>query len=923
MRRTRAGLLAAVLTVATVGAIGGGVASAGARAQLAAGGVTEVPMPFSTFGALAVDDEHHHVFVGSYDTEGGISVLDMDGQPVSVLPQTRVLGLSVDATTDSLYVAQVGAITVVDTASLTERISYPLTNLCPRSVVEVGGVLWFGEACGSGGETLMSFDPDVTIGEPGMPGGPGAHGTGIEANEVMHVPGRPGVIVATNTNTTASPITVLDVSSDPAQVLIAKDLQTGFLELGVTGDGQFLVAGGRLLGIDDLVAHGAYLRPTSVVEQAMAVGGGVMVASGGKLFGPQANLVVSELDAEAPRVTFTLSGDVKQHGMAWSGDGKRLYAIVYSEVYDSSTGVTTKKLTLAVVSDERIREAPLTVTVPKRLPLTGPVAVSGRLNVLGAPAGARSLTVTRTDKTGTHPFPAAATDVYGRFSFTDATAVPFGRATYTVSFAGDPAVPAVTTSAWGLREVPWDVNADGFAEVVVGAPGEDIGSDTTTGLFHLLYGRASGLTGTGSVAIHQDTAGVPGSGEDGDQFGFAQASGDFNGDGFGDVAVSANLEDVGAFRDYGAVTIFYGAASGLRTDNAKLLTIQNSGYSGIGQSYFGDTLAAGDFNGDGMDDLAISADGDNIVFVATGSSAGLTLNSSSLRLSGGGSDLFGFSLSAGDVNGDGRADLAVGAPFDYDDLGFPTGAARIFFGSGTGLTTTSQQRLTKETDGVPGSAAPFGTNNMPDWFGYQVVLADFSGDGKADLAVGAPGAPVTSGGSVREDAGTVTILYSTGSRIGTPGAVEVTQNTGSMPGSPVKGDQLGLTLAAGDATGDRLEDLAIYSGDGYVAVVPGKAGALDFTKAKGWTQNSTGVPGSSETGDAWGASLRFISPLGIAKPAGLLVGAPGENSGAGAITFLPSAAGTGLTGTGSQYFSQNSAGIPGSSESGDVFGTFY
>jgi len=120
-----------------------------------------------------------------------------------------------------------------------------------------------------------------------------------------------------------------------------------------------------------------------------------------------------------------------------------------------------------------------------------------------------------------------------------------------------------------------------------------------------------------------------------------------------------------------------------------------------------------------------------------------------------------------------------------------------------------------------------------------------------------------------------------------------------------------------------LAELAVYSVDGYVSVIPGSASGLAFSQAKGWTQDSPSVPGASETGDAWGASLRFISPLGTSRPAGLLVGAPGENLGAGAITFLPANAGTGLTGTGSQYFSQDSAGIPGSSESGDNFGSFY
>jgi len=173
------------------------------------------------------------------------------------------------------------------------------------------------------------------------------------------------------------------------------------------------------------------------------------------------------------------------------------------------------------------------------------------------------------------------------------------------------------------------------------------------------------------------------------------------------------------------------------------------------------------------------------------------------------------------------------------------------------------------------------------------------------------------------DAGTFTILYSDGSQIGTVGAVQVTQGTAGIPGSPRKGDMLGLTMAAGDSTGDGVADLAVYSADGYVTVVPGSAGGLVFSSAKGWTQDSPSVPGAAEAGDAWGASLRFVRPLGAGVPAGLLVGAPGENKAAGAVTFLPATAGTGLTGVGSKYFSQDSTGIPGASESGDVFGTSY
>jgi hypothetical protein len=627
-----------------------------------------------------------------------------------------------------------------------------------------------------------------------------------------------------------------------------------------------------------------------------------------------ANLVIQRPDEPMFVREFVMAGDVG--ALAWSADGRRLIAVVHA------TGGGFK---LTVIPDATTRETLLTVTIPRPLPLAGAVSVTGELSFSGAnyDGVARTLTVTRTDNGGVHALPDVTTDNNGAYAFTDA-ATPLGRIRYTIGFPGDSEAAAVTSTVAELREVPWDVNADGFAEVVAGAAGEDIGADATTGTLHVLYGRPAGLTGTGSVAIHQDSVGVPGENEDGDQFGFAQASGDFNADGFADVAVSANAENVSAATDGGAVTVFYGSAAGLRTDNAKMLTIATAGFPSTDGAFFGSALAAGDFDGDGDDDLAIGAPGMGFVFQAKGGAAGLSLSSSSARFANGGDDLHGFSLAAGDINGDGMADLAVGGPNGRGSAGHSVGVTVVYYGSSAGLDEQIRQLFRKETTGVPGSPATFVPNqDMPDSFGYQVALADFSGDGRADLAVSAPGSPVTSGGSKREDAGTVTVLYSNGTRLTTTGAIQVTQDTAGMPGAPRKDDGLGLTLAAGDSTGDGLAELAVWSADGYVSVVPGAAGALAFPQTTGWTQDSPGVPGASEAGDAWGGSLRFVRALGVGVPAGLLVGAPGENSNAGAITFLPGAGGTGLTGTGSKYFSQNSAGIPGNSESGDLFGSFY
>lgn len=87
---------------------------------------------------------------------------------------------------------------------------------------------------------------------------------------------------------------------------------------------------------------------------------------------------------------------------------------------------------------------------------------------------------------------------------------------------------------------------------------------------------------------------------------------------------------------------------------------------------------------------------------------------------------------------------------------------------------------------------------------------------------------------------------------------------------------------------------------------------------KAWTQDSPGIPGSSEAGDNWGGALRFSDVKGTGY-CSLVVGASGENSGRGAITAIHGTS-AGLTGTGAQWFSQDTTGVPGVGEPGDHFG---
>jgi hypothetical protein len=479
-----------------------------------------------------------------------------------------------------------------------------------------------------------------------------------------------------------------------------------------------------------------------------------------------------------------------------------------------------------------------------------------------APAPGSTVSVSRTDRTGSYQLGSFPVGEQGLFGFTD-TPVTTGPVTYTVRYAGNASQPpGVGKGTTIIRPLEYDVNTDGYADVAVSAPGESVG------------GAAGG----------------------------------------------------------GAVWIFSGSASGLRTDNVRTIDVNATPIPEKTFAYFGETLAAGDFNFDGSDDLAIGASrsGPGYVVVFHGDDMrGLTYREMFSQDTDGvpganhDGDGFGGSLAVGDVDGYGQDDLVVGAPNDSEDRGWATGSVTVIHGNLYGLIGYGAQRWTKDIPGVPGGSGSFNVANgdAPDGFGRQVVLADRDGDTSDDLAVGAPGSPFYVDGVRKRDAGTVTVLYSDGSRIGNAGAVQVSQQTAGMPGISGQEDLFGTTLAAGDANGDRDAELAIYSpGDTYLTVVPGTSSGLAYGNARAWTQNSSGIPGTTESGDRWGGSSRF----GYVKSAvrtSLVVGAPGENSGQGACTVIHGS-GTGLTATGAQYLSQDTIGVPGTAESYDSFGTF-
>lgn len=176
---------------------------------------------------------------------------------------------------------------------------------------------------------------------------------------------------------------------------------------------------------------------------------------------------------------------------------------------------------------------------------------------------------------------------------------------------------------FGYALAAGDFDGDGYDDLAIGIPGEDIGSISNAGAIAVLYGTSSGITASGDQFIHQDTTYVNGAAEAGDRFGYALATGDFNDDGVDDLAVGIPYENIGSTSDAGSVQIFHGQQGGeLFGVNTDYQFHQGSlGYPGFvsANTRFGHALVSSDFDMDGKDDLAVGTAGN---LVTTGSMNG-------------------------------------------------------------------------------------------------------------------------------------------------------------------------------------------------------------------------------------------------------------------------------------------------------------
>ncbi|MGC3000608.1 FG-GAP repeat domain-containing protein [Streptomyces sp. G35A] len=335
---------------------------------------------------------------------------------------------------------------------------------------------------------------------------------------------------------------------------------------------------------------------------------------------------------------------------------------------------------------------------------------------------------------------------------------------------------AAPTAVAAPAKLADDFNGDGYRDFVMlgGAYGKD--SRVT-----VVYGTSAG-PGTRVQTIHQNSPGIPGSVEKGDDWGFAATSADLDRDGYADLVVASPGESVGDVPMRGGLTIVWGGSKGLGSGTVLHSPVAPE-YGGSGEQ-FGLDVVAGDFDGDGDQDLTAISDSSNGAvllkgpFTRTGGHRGWE------SLGGSYGYLNVSQLAAGRVTADGATDLyLIGRDLQagYDDLDL-----RAYFHRGGADFTRRASQL-----------------RVPDDGGHQIgggplaTIGDFDKDGYGDLALGR--------GFEQPDRerGYVSIQYggSTGPNTARK-PVRITQDTAGVPGASENEDNFGAAVTAGDVNGD-------------------------------------------------------------------------------------------------------------------------
>ena len=409
---------------------------------------------------------------------------------------------------------------------------------------------------------------------------------------------------------------------------------------------------------------------------------------------------------------------------------------------------------------------------------------------------------------------------------------------------------------------PYDVNGDGDPELAATADFLTVDNHTGAGAVVVLPASKNGLS-LDERLIKQSSSGKVKPADLGELFGFSVVSADFDADGYADLAAGQVAVDSGDASFVGSVTVLYGSPKGLTSARSEVLTRPGT---------------ATDFED------------------------------------------FGWSVAAADLNGDGFADLAVGAPGDDEAEEqcdhAASGTVTVFSGSKDGLRTAGARVLHGER----------GAKAHDVQFGARLATGDVDGDGDPDLVVASSGESFGDhGNGYTGYAGSVSYCPSGGQG---PTVCRRLVHRDTYAGvnalgvANVNGSGRAEIVLGVPAAIDQL-DHPKKSDPGKVVVL-GLAGSGTVTVSRTLTitQGSKGVPGSNERGDGFGFSLA-LGDLDRDGYADLVIGAPTEDDGhkedAGRVTVVHGAR-SGYRTKGNRGYDQGTKGIPGKVEAHDVFG---